>query len=95
MSDEPDFEHDRQYKDTIMEQCVWCGTVFGCKDNTPALASLEMNQTAGPVVAHDGTEYDVVNNSPPGSYLFHTDCWKEYDAEQKAEANKSLGEYVE
>lgn len=98
MTDEPEFPHDRQYRDTLFEQCVWCGEVFGAEeaeyDKTPS-TSMEVNGTFGPVVgAKSGREFDVVCNSPGGTYLMHPDCYKEYDAEQKAEANHGLEDFA-
>jgi len=84
------------------ERCVWCGIVFGAEDrsddirgegSTPGIGG-GVNHTYGPVRDRSGAEYGCVGNSPPGSYLMHTDCYIEYHAEIASEENESLHEYT-
>lgn len=73
-----------------MEQCVRCGELFADADNP----SMELNATAGPVRrASDGTEYQTVVDSPPGTALMHPECHADAETERKAEENTSLEDY--
>ncbi len=89
MSDH-DFPYPRQPDGSTFEQCVECGTVFGAEDRKASRIGAGVHYTHGPVYTPDGTEYDCVTASPPGSYLLHEDCYKEWKTEQRREANTQL-----
>jgi len=95
-----EFEWDRAL-DNGFERCVRCGIVFGAEDRNDDIRGKEhgpgigmgINYTYGPVKNKNGNEYDHVEASPPGSYLMHPDCYREYHAELAAERNKGLDEF--
>ena len=97
MSDDdpsPKYEYLPWDDDEGLEQCVRCGTCFGAEEKKPSLIGFDQNGTYGPVVNADrGTEYEYVCESPPGTRLAHSECFKELDAERKAEANASLADF--
>lgn len=76
-----------------LDRCVVCGVAFGGEDDRTHLSQDE-NFTHGPVWNADtGTEYEYVGESPPGAHLAHRECFKEVDAERKAESNHSLVDF--
>lgn len=92
MSD--DYDHSRS-DDSALDQCVVCGVTFGEGPDGARRASAGTNYTYGPVRNADtGAEYEYVGESPPGTPLAHPDCFKEVDAERKAEANHSITEFA-
>lgn len=90
-----DFPHARQPDDSVWEQCVQCGTIFGAEDRRAASIGAGVHYTYGPVYTPNGTEYECVTASPPGSYLLHESCYNEWKTQQRREENTALTEYTE
>ena len=92
-SEKSRYDHSRS-DDSGLDQCVVCGVTFGEEGESVVSVSSGMNYTYGPVHNADtGAEYEYVGESPPGTYLAHQECFKEVDAERKAESNYSLGDF--
>lgn len=71
-----------------LDQCVLCGSVFGEGEGFMSVLS------AGPVFNTDtGVRYDTVGDSGSGEPLSHEECFKSFDAGEKADNHRTLAEF--